>query len=87
MDQGHGPHHRRRLDREHSAHPASIVWLRSSRELARSAYLWHSSKNGRIDELEMLRTFNMGIGMAGVVAPGAMAKIQAFQEATAEIFI
>jgi phosphoribosylformylglycinamidine cyclo-ligase len=35
-------------------------------------------KMGRIDELEMLRTFNMGIGMAVVVSPRHVAKIQAY---------
>jgi phosphoribosylformylglycinamidine cyclo-ligase len=31
---------------------------------------------GRIDESEMLRTFNMGIGMAIVVSPRRVARIQ-----------
>ena len=31
---------------------------------------------GRIDEAEMLRTFNMGIGMVLVVAPGEVAKVE-----------
>jgi len=35
-------------------------------------------KMGRIDEQEMLRTFNMGIGMTVVVSPRRVAKIQAY---------
>lgn len=35
-------------------------------------------KMGRIDESEMLRTFNMGIGMAIVVSPRRAAKIQTY---------
>jgi len=35
-------------------------------------------KMGRIDELEMLRTFNMGIGMTVIVSSRRVAKIQAY---------
>ncbi|MCI0420541.1 MAG: AIR synthase-related protein [Acidobacteria bacterium] len=35
-------------------------------------------KMGRIDELEMLRTFNMGIGMAVIVSSRRVTKIQAY---------
>jgi len=31
---------------------------------------------GRIDEAEMLRTFNMGIGMALIVSPGEVSKVE-----------
>ena len=66
--QGAGPHHRRRLSRQHSARAAEGP-RRAHRPRARAVppvFRWLATTGG-VAEQEMLRTFNCGIGMIAVV--------------------
>ena len=70
VHQGAGPHHRRRLHREHSARPAEgHAWRRSTSTQVPflPVFCWLQEIGG-VAEREMLRTFNCGIGMIVVVA-------------------
>jgi len=67
--QGAGPHHRRRPAGEHSARAARRHWRRTCTRAAgrRPSCLPGCKQTAGIDDIEMNRTFNNGIGMVVVV--------------------
>ena len=68
---GARPHHRRRLHRQHSARAAEASRRRHrSGAAAGAAGVQWLAEQGGIAELEMLRTFNCGIGMIAIVKAG-----------------
>ena len=62
--QGHGAHHRRRHHRQPAAHPAGRPpRVIERRRVADAAALPVAAADGDVPDDDMLRTFNMGIGL------------------------
>ena len=67
--QGHGAHHRRRHHRQPAAHPAAGHAPASIVRVARAGPLPWLQRTGGVPDADMLRAFNMGIGLIVVCAP------------------
>ncbi len=77
--EGARAHHRRRLPRQHSARVAEVArrpHLDLSQVDVLPVFKW-MAQTGDIAEQEMLRTFNCGIGMIAIVAPGDVKAVMA----------
>ena len=88
-DQGHRPHHRRRPHGKRPARAARAARPRAARqlELAVPAIFEWLQKQGNIEDAEMHRTFNCGIGMVLVVAArGGEAAIERCSRRRRELF-
>ena len=67
--QGHFPHHRRRLLREHPPQPEEGLCARIDKADVRTPALFEvMQREGGITEHDMFNTFNMGVGMVLTVA-------------------
>ena len=85
-DQGAGPHHGRRDHRQPAAHPArrregvhQPVFVDACRRCSSSC-----ERAGDVPQDDMLRTFNMGIGMIVAVAPADADRVTAALRAAGE---
>ena len=81
----HGSHHRRRHHGKPAARPAQRRGRRHrGRLLARAAIFEHLQKLGNVPQDEMLRTFNMGLGMLLVIPSKKFKKAQSVLERAGE---
>ena len=74
LHQGHGAHHRRRAHRKRAADVArgTRVFTRSAELGGAAAFRVASAQAGGLDDGEMFRAFNMGVGLVIVAGPDAV---------------